>query len=81
MADRTRIEKLQMERLRSLVVELHHGNAFYRDRLKKAGMESGPSSLAEFTEKMPFTTKMDLVWDREEFSQYGSNLTYPLDSY
>ena len=70
-----------MERLRSLVVELHHGNAFYRDRLKKAGMESGPSSLAEFTEKMPFTTKMDLVWDREEFSPYGSNLTYPLDSY
>jgi phenylacetate-CoA ligase len=30
---------------------------------------------------MPFTSKMDLVWDREEFPPYGSNLTYPIGRY
>ncbi|MEZ5432485.1 MAG: hypothetical protein R3F31_15155 [Verrucomicrobiales bacterium] len=30
---------------------------------------------------MPFTTKMDLVWDREEHPPYGSNLTFPIGRY
>lgn len=80
MPDRASIESLQTERLRALLLELRAGNAFYRDRLAKAGLGEAPT-LAEFVAKMPFTSKMDLVWDREEFPPYGSNLTYPIGRY
>lgn len=80
MPDRAAIESLQAERLRSLLGELRQGNAFYRDRLAKAALGEAPT-LGDFVAKMPFTSKMDLVWDREEFPPYGSILTYPIERY
>ena len=80
MSDRASIESLQTERLRALLTSLRAGNDFYRDRLAKVDLGNSPT-LADFVAKMPFTTKMDLVWDREEFPPYGSNLTYPLRRY
>ncbi len=80
MSDRAGIQGLQAERLRSLLGDLRAGNAFYRDRLAKAALGEAPT-LADFVAKMPFTSKMDLVWDREEFPPYGSNLTYPIERY
>jgi len=81
MSERPRLEQAQLTRLRALVGALREGNAFYRSRLERVGLDESLGSLAEFREKMPFTTKMDLVWDREEFPPYGSNLTFPLASY
>ncbi|MBL9154682.1 MAG: AMP-binding protein [Verrucomicrobiales bacterium] len=82
MSDRAAIETLQLGRLRALVAELRRGNAFYRERLADAGIdEKNLASLADFSARMPFTSKMDLVWDREEYPPYGSNLTYPLARY
>ncbi len=83
MSGRAEIEALQIQRLRALISELRKGNAFYRSRLDDAGIQGGRdlASLAEFAERMPFTSKMDLVWDREEFPPYGSNLTYPTGRY
>ncbi len=78
---RSRIESVQLGRLRTLLGELCTGNAFYRERIAKAGLADGPASLGDYVAKMPFTTKMDLVWDREEFPPYGSNLTYPIARY
>ena len=80
-AGRGEIEKLQLEKLRSLIAELAAGNAFYQSRLKEAGVSAKLASLSGFVAKLPFTTKMDLVWDREEASPYGTNLTYPLAQY
>ncbi|MEM7600608.1 MAG: AMP-binding protein [Verrucomicrobiota bacterium] len=81
MADRPRIEEKQLKKLRSLIGELRKGNDFYRPRLESAGLDESVGSLGEFTSRMPFTTKMDLVWDREEFPPYGTNLTYPISQY
>ncbi len=81
MSDRPNTENLQLEKLRNLLSKLLAGNAFYQDRIRKAGLNGEVASLAEFSEKMPFTSKMDLVWDREEFPPYGSNLTSPIESY
>lgn len=81
MADRPLTEGKQLEKLRKLIGELKKGNAFYRERLEKAGLDESISSIGEFTSAMPFTTKMDLVWDREEFPPYGTNLTYPIERY
>ena len=81
MAHRPRIEGEQLGRLQHLLGELRKGNDFYRPRLEKAGLDETVSSISDFTSQMPFTTKMDLVWDREEFPPYGSNLTYPISEY
>lgn len=83
MPGRAEIEAQQLERLRTLISDIQGSNDFYAGRLKDAGIGSGDDivSLADFAQRMPFTTKMDLVWDREEFPPYGSNLTYPLETY
>ncbi len=81
MPDRATIESGQLADLRLLIRELENGNAFYQSRMKSAGVSEKIESLAEFSAKMPFTSKMDLVWDREESPPYGTNLTYPLSKY
>ncbi len=83
MPGREEIETQQLGRLRALISEIRETNDFYRPRLEEAGFASSDpiESLADFAKRMPFTTKMDLVWDREEFPPYGSNLTYPLERY
>ncbi len=81
MSDRPRLEQAQLSRLRALLGNLQKGNAFYRSRLERAGLDESLGSLAEFCDAMPFTTKADLVRDREESPPYGSNLTYPLPAY
>tara|TARA_R110000850_G_scaffold20717_37_gene61566 strand:- start:307 stop:1578 length:1272 start_codon:yes stop_codon:yes gene_type:complete len=81
MTDRSATESAQLKKLRALIGELEKGNDFYRPRLKKAGLDGAVASLSDFVSSMPFTTKMDLVWDREEFPPYGSNLTYPVEQY
>lgn len=80
-AGRQEIEELQLEKLRALITEVTAGNDFYKGRLKDAGVDARVSSLADFVERMPFTTKMDLVWDREEVPPYGTNLSCPLAEY
>ena len=81
MSERASIESGQLSQLRQLIGELKAGNKFYKARLERAGIDKKIGSLAEFSEKMPFTTKMDLVWDREEAPPYGTNLTYPFSEY
>ncbi|MEC5125562.1 AMP-binding protein [Verrucomicrobiales bacterium BCK34] len=81
MVDRSRTEAKQLKKLQGLIGELLKGNDFYRPRLQAAGVDANIASLAEFSRLMPFTSKMDLVWDREEFAPYGSNLTYPQSDY
>jgi len=81
MVDRSRTEAKQLKKLQGLIKELLKGNDFYRSRLQAAGIDERIESLAEFSRLMSFTSKMDLVWDREEFAPYGSNLTYPQSRY
>ncbi len=39
------------------------------------------ATLGEFTERIPFTCKAELVQDQAEHPPYGSNLTYPIERY
>ncbi len=81
MTDRPVTEAAQLEKLRALIKLLQKGNRFYQPRLEKAGIGPEVESLEVFARDMAFTTKMDLVWDREEFPPYGSNLTFSIDQY
>src|SRR2546430_9473825 len=49
-------------------------NAFQRDRLNDV------ASWDDF-ERLPFTTKADLMLDQREHPPYGTNLTFPLEQY
>lgn len=81
MQHRVEIEKLQLQRLQSLVKELRAGNRFYQNKLEDAGVDESIPSLGAFSQAMPFTSKAEIERDREVAPPYGTNLTYPLDQY
>jgi phenylacetate-CoA ligase len=79
-ASRAEIEQGQFDKLRVLLCALKD-NPFYRAKIAGDHSLLEPASLAEFTERFPFTTKADLVADQSEHPPYGSDLTYPLERY
>ncbi|MEM7146151.1 MAG: AMP-binding protein [Verrucomicrobiota bacterium] len=82
MAGREEIEKRQLDGLRSLLGELEGSeNRFYGERMVAAGVSGALGSVGEFIAAMPFTTKDELLCDREAEAPFGSNLTYPLSEY
>lgn len=74
-------EPSQLERLRALLSALARTNRFYAPRLQAAGLSADCASLEEFSARLPFTTKADLVADQLAHSPYGTNLTSPLAAY
>src|SRR5213080_1018987 len=68
------IRQHQLRALQSGLETVHRTNAFYRDRLHDV------SSWNDF-ERLPFTTKADLMIDQQDHPPYGTNLTFPLEHY
>lgn len=71
----------QLDRLRALIAAIVPGNRFYTARLAAAGIDAHLASLAEFSARLPFTRKEDLVSDQGAHPPFGSNLTLPLELY
>lgn len=71
----------QLEQLRSLVAELFPGNSFYSAKLQARGVTFDIASLADFSQRFPFTTKPELMRDQQANPPFGTNLTYPLERY
>ncbi|EDY17647.1 Phenylacetate--CoA ligase [Chthoniobacter flavus Ellin428] len=72
----------QIERLRALLAELTPGNRFYTRRFEADGVEARAiTSLEEFSRRVSFTHKQDLVVDQAAHAPYGTNHTYPLERY
>jgi phenylacetate-CoA ligase len=65
------------EKLQALIAEIRLTNRFYAAKLPAAV----PASLEEFFERMPFTSKQELVDDQQANPPFGSNLTYPIERY
>ena len=70
--DRIRAE--QLARLRAGLPEVLRTNAFWRERLH------GVSGWDDF-ERLPLTTKAELVADQETHPPFGTNLTHPAERY
>jgi phenylacetate-CoA ligase len=79
--NRAVIAASQLEQLRSLVAELFPGNHFYAQKLNSAGITFDIASLADFSERFPFTTKNEIVQDQKTNPPFGTNLTYPVERY
>ena len=72
----------QLESLQHLLAEIAAGEpSFYQRRLVAAGLEVGVATIAEYVERLPFTTKSELADDHAAWPPYGSNRTYPLRNY
>ena len=66
-----------LEKLRALVAAIR-GNRFQSSRLAGVGEIA---SVEDFTARVPFTTKADLVADHAAHPPFGSNLTFPREHY
>lgn len=77
---RATLESTQQTNLTNLLKNIIPANAFYTPRLTQAGLTS-ESSLADFTSRMPLTTKSQLMDDQQAHPPYGSIHTYPVDQY
>jgi phenylacetate-CoA ligase len=79
--DRSEIEGLQLHKLRALLEAIVPANPFYTRKLGGAESRSAFRSMEEFARNLPLTTRHELVRDRLENPPYGTDLTYPLESY
>lgn len=71
------IHGLQRRKLGDLLQNILEHNAFYIRKL--AGLKFDP--LSDPLDTLPFTTRQELQDDQQENPPYGSNLTFPPDSY
>jgi len=78
---RLAIETEQLSKLNTLVAALRTGNRFYSGKLRTARLEAHVPSLKEFTERMPFTRKDEIIDDQQNHPPYGTNLTFSLECY
>ena len=65
---------MQLEKLRAGLGDVLRHNQFYRARLTSVG------GWDDF-ERLPFTTKGELLADQAATAPFGTNLTYPLERY
>ena len=58
---RDELMTLQEKRLVKMVKKIYHSVAYYRKKMQQEGMESGDIRRIEDLDKLPFTTKEDLI--------------------
>jgi phenylacetate-CoA ligase len=56
-------------------------NPFCRAKYAAAGLATAPASFEDFSARVPFTTKAELVADQAANPPYGTNLTFPVGRY
>lgn len=78
---RSKLEEWQFEQLSTLLKCIVPANPFWTKKLSEAGVDpSQITSLADL-QKIPFTTKSELVEDHHAHPPYGTNLTFPVTEY
>ncbi len=75
------IRKRQCARLSELFQELSKGNKFYGRKFDRKLFEQPMDDLTGVLSSLPFTSKQELVDDQLAHPPYGTNLTYPLETY
>ncbi|MBI3863093.1 MAG: AMP-binding protein [Planctomycetia bacterium] len=78
---RSELERLQVARLQALLAEVLQRNRFWQSRFAEAGLSATQiKSLADL-QKLPLTTKADVLADQAAQPPYGTNLTYDVSAY
>ncbi len=80
--DRVGLRATQWGKLTSIVLHLAAKEGFYARKFRESGLRTADlSSLDDFTQRVPFTTKAELLADRLEHPPFGTNLTQPMECY
>jgi len=64
-----------------LLAALVPANSFYTQKSSRADVTATVTSLDEFSERFPFTTKQELADNQCAQPPYGTNRTFPLERY
>jgi phenylacetate-CoA ligase len=77
-----RLREHRWSRLRALVHEAFDANPFWTAKWRAAGL-AGAADLRDWDDfqRLPLTTKRELVDDQAAHPPFGTNLTYPLERY
>src|SRR5688572_9116063 len=75
------IHASQLQSLNELLRQIVPANSFYTQKVLESSAPRAFTSLAQFEQAFPFTTKDELARDQKEHPLYGRNLTFPLDHY
>ncbi|MBI3666560.1 MAG: AMP-binding protein [Acidobacteria bacterium] len=78
--EREELRRLQDGKLRALMQELET-NRFYREKLRRAGIDGEQVRRYEDLRALPYTTKNELVEEQRLHPPYGNLLTYHLSRY
>jgi phenylacetate-CoA ligase len=78
---RLAISSAQVSNLRALTSTVLGSNPFYTKKFDAAGVGYRLRDLGDFLERVPFTTKAEIVEDQRNHPPYGTNLTFPLERY
>lgn len=78
---RADLDRLQGERLRTLIAEIIPRNRFWARRFADAGLSAESIRTPADLSRIAFVTKAEILADQRENPPYGSNLTYPIEAY
>ncbi|MFQ5466593.1 MAG: phenylacetate--CoA ligase family protein [Kiloniellaceae bacterium] len=80
--DRESLARIQLQRFREAASQVLGGNAFYRAKFRKAGLENA-ADLRTFDDfrRLPFTLRSELSEDQAAHPPYGTNLSFPRARY
>ncbi len=79
--NREAIEARQLLRLQDLLKEVSTANPFWRNKWEGHGITPESIQNRSDLQKLPVTTKSELVEDHLSHPPYGSNLTYAVENY
>ncbi len=76
------LRELQEKKFQGLLREvIGHQNGFYLKKWQDADVSLDAVRGINDIDKLPFTTKFEIVNDQKRHPPYGTNLTYPLTAY
>lgn len=79
--DRRALAAHQGERLSALLASIHGRNAFYTRKLAAAGLVPDALAFPADLDRLPLTTKAELIADQEAHPPWGTAITEPLVRY
>ncbi|WP_298858737.1 AMP-binding protein [uncultured Gimesia sp.] len=79
--NREAIEACQLLRLQDLLKKVSTANPFWRNKWEAHGITPESIQNRSDLQKLPVTTKSELVADHLSHPPYGSNLTFPVENY
>ncbi|WP_339687809.1 phenylacetate--CoA ligase family protein [Gimesia maris] len=79
--NREALQARQLQRLQHLVKEVSTTNQFWQKKWSAAGVDVNSIQSLSDLQKLPITTKSELVEDHMAHAPYGTNLTYPIENY